>query len=31
LYINKLTNVDMAVLKELIQRSVAHLSGQGSA
>jgi hypothetical protein len=30
LYINKLEDVDMAVMKELIQKSVAHLSGHGS-
>jgi hypothetical protein len=30
LYINKLEDVDMAVMKELIQKSVAHLSSHGS-
>lgn len=30
LYINKLTDVDLAVMRELIRKSVAHLSGQGS-
>lgn len=31
LYINKLADVDREVLKELIEKSVAHLSGQGSS
>jgi len=30
LYINKLADVEISVIKELIQKSVAHLSGQGS-
>lgn len=30
LYINKLEDVDVAVVKELIRKSVAHLSGQGA-
>ncbi len=30
LYINKLADVEISVMKELIQKSVAHLSGQGS-
>jgi hypothetical protein len=30
LYVNKLEDVDVSVMKELIQKSVAHLSGQGS-
>jgi len=30
LYINKLEDVDMAVMRELIQKSVAHLSDQRS-
>lgn len=30
LYINKLTDVDMSVMKELIQKSVVHLSDQGA-
>ena len=29
LYINKLADVEISVIKELIQKSVAHLSGQG--
>ncbi len=29
LYINKLEDIEMSVMKELIQKSVAHLSGQG--
>jgi hypothetical protein len=28
LYINRLADVDLAIMKELIQKSVAHLSGQ---
>ena len=30
LYINKLADVEISVIKELIQKSFAHLSGQGS-
>ena len=30
LYVNRLADVDMAVMKELIRKSVAHMSGQGS-
>ena len=30
LYINKLEDVDLSVMKELIQKSVAHMSGRGS-
>lgn len=30
LYINRLSDVDMAVMKELILKSVAHMSGQAS-
>jgi len=30
LYINRLADVDMVVMKELIQKSVAHLSDSGS-
>lgn len=30
LYVNKLEDVDVSVMKELIQKSVAHLSGQRS-
>ena len=30
LYINKLADVEISVIKELIQKSVSHLSGQGS-
>jgi hypothetical protein len=30
LYLNKLADVEISVIKELIQKSVAHLSGQGS-
>ena len=30
LYINKLADVEISVIKELIQKSVAYLSGQGS-
>ena len=30
LYINKLADVEISAIKELIQKSVAHLSGQGS-
>jgi len=29
LYINKLADVEISVIKELIQKSVAHISGQG--
>ena len=30
LYINKLEDVDLSVMKDLIQKSVVHISGQGS-
>ena len=30
LYINKLEDVDLSVMKELIQKSVTHMSGRGS-
>jgi hypothetical protein len=30
LYVNKLEDVDLAVMRELIRKSVAHLSGLGS-
>ena len=30
LYINKLEDVDLSVMKDLIQKSVVHMSGQGS-